>query len=159
MQWKQIKGFEGLYEISDTGEVKNTKRNKIVKPRITIWGYSQYGLMKKHKRYWRTAHRLVAQAFIPKPKNKREVNHIDGNKLNNNVKNLEWTTRRENIKHAIRMGLQQSSTCKRILCVETGEVFNSAAEAARKYKKARDTIARAANGTNITSAGYHWKYI
>ena len=105
--WKTIVGFED-YEISDTGRVKSHKYNRetILKPRITHDGYVWYSLTKNGKGHTKRANRLVAEAFIPNPENKRTVNHIDGNKLNNSVDNLEWATKEEQMKHAYDTGLK-----------------------------------------------------
>lgn len=105
--WKDIEGFEGLYQVSNLGNVKSLKRNIILKPGIVAYkktkenGY--YIVNLKSKPFY--IHRLVAEAFIPNPENKPQINHIDCNKRNNNVKNLEWVTREENIQHAYKNNL------------------------------------------------------
>ena len=97
-KWKDIRGFEGKYAVSDHGRVKHLPDGHILKPRIHTHGYLRVNLKKKD--YY--IHRLVANAFLfdVKP----EVNHIDLNKTNNNVSNLEWCTRGENIAHGYKMG-------------------------------------------------------
>lgn len=102
-QWLPISGFEGLYEVSNTGLVRSPRG--VRKPITNSFGYLQLGLYKHGKGYTKRVNRLVAEAFIPNPDNKREVNHIDGNKLNNNVDNLEWVSSSENKIHAQRLGL------------------------------------------------------
>lgn len=115
--FKQIKGFEGLYEVSDTGFVKAVERTilnkhgkpqrypeKLLKFSLTSVGRHQVVLSKDHKRYEFSLHRVVAENFIPNPDNKPEVNHIDNNPLNNCVSNLEWCTRSENMIHAQKQG-------------------------------------------------------
>lgn len=111
-EWKDIKDYEGLYQISNTGKVKSLYRDT---EKILIGdvirsgkGYLSVGLTKNKKVKSFLTHRLVAQAFIPNPENKPEVNHIDGNTLNNNVSNLEWCTHRENINHAWKTGLNEN---------------------------------------------------
>ena len=84
--------------------IKN-KNNYIMKPYLTKCNYLEINLIFKHKLYHKLVHRLVAQAFIPNPENKPQVNHIDGNKSNNDVSNLEWVTQEENMKHAVDIGL------------------------------------------------------
>lgn len=99
-----IKGYEGLYEIDRQGNVYS-ERTGLMKCYIDH-GYVKIGLTKNHVRKNYYIHRLVAGAFIPNPNNLPEVNHIDGNKQNNSVNNLEWITSKENQKHAYREKLQ-----------------------------------------------------
>ena len=106
---KEINGLEGLYSISDNGEVWKTTRCQhpfIIKHNLNSKGYHRVTLTVKGKRFILRVHRLVAQAFIPNPENKPQVNHIDGNKDNNRVENLEWVTDDENRLHAIRNNLR-----------------------------------------------------
>ena len=91
--WKDIEGYEGAYQISNFGRIKN--KIKILSPQINNCGYLRIILKNKHY----SIHRLVALAFLPNPENKPQVNHIDGNKTNNYVTNLEWVTASENQKH------------------------------------------------------------
>ena len=95
------------YLISDKGKVFSIKRKslKLLKSTKSSSGYRKVRLSINGKIYNRTIHRMVAETFIPNPKNKKEVNHKDGNKSNNNVSNLEWTTRKENAIHAYDHGL------------------------------------------------------
>lgn len=101
---KKIKNYEN-YCIYDNGDVENLSTNKILKGSISENGYKYYRLSKDNKKQMYYAHRLVAEAFIPNPKNLPVVNHKDGNKLNNNVDNLEWATYSENIIHAYQNNL------------------------------------------------------
>jgi len=100
--WKDIPNYDGLYQISNLGRIKslggksNHKKDIIMKQKLEKYGYMRISI--KNKSY--LVHRLVAKAFIPNLENKRTVNHIDGNKLNNNFNNLEWATDSENLKHA-----------------------------------------------------------
>ena len=105
--WKDIDGYEGLYQVSSLGRIKSykCKKEKILKLGSNPLGYSIIGLWKNRKQKFYPVHRLVANTFITNKHNKREVNHIDGNKKNNNVTNLEWATRSENMKHAVNKGL------------------------------------------------------
>ena len=114
--WKDIKGYEGRYQVSNMGRVKTINRHKsdgrIQKEKIRISeidhrGYEFVLLYNEngYKRY--SVHVLVANAFIPNPNNKPQINHIDGNKINNIANNLEWVTASENQMHAIRNGLSK----------------------------------------------------
>lgn len=101
VMWKPVKGFEGLYLVSDIGEVYSLLTNKCLLPAKKRTGYLQVTLSKNTLLSYHLVHRIVAEAFIPNPDGKRQVNHIDGNKSNNSVSNLEWCTCRENIIHSI----------------------------------------------------------
>lgn len=109
--WKPIEGTNGMYEVSNTGKVRSLYgegRIRELKP----WnngGYKRVNLSIDRKKINRLVHRLVAEAFIPNPEHKAEVNHIDGDKHNNCVDNLEWTTHYENVDHADRTGLREGS--------------------------------------------------
>ena len=105
---KQFPGYEGIYEISTHGEVKSIRNNKILKPFITKYGYKQVELNLNGKAKKFLIHRLVAETFIANSNNKPHVNHKDGNKSNNDVSNLEWVTRSENMYHAYKNGLGPS---------------------------------------------------
>lgn len=104
--WKDIFGYEGYYQVSNTGKVKNVNTNHIKHSTLANTGYLVITLYKDNKGKTLTIHRLVAQAFIPNPDNKPQVNHIDGNKTNNNITNLEWVTAKENIRHIIGLGFK-----------------------------------------------------
>ncbi len=106
--WRIIKGFED-YEISNTGRVKSHKhgREVILKQRVSHDGYVWYNLCMNGKQYTKRANRLVAEAFVNNPENKPTVNHIDGDKSNNNAENLEWATREEQMQHAYANGLKK----------------------------------------------------
>ena len=117
-KWLPCPGFETSYEVSNYGQVRSIDRyiygrNGLVKGQLIHFdfnkkGYPQLRLYNKNKKYVRNQHRLVALAFIPNPNNLTQVNHIDGNKLNNCVWNLEWISNSDNQKHAYKLGLQPS---------------------------------------------------
>ena len=109
--WKSLKGIVECgdnYEVSTFGNVRNSKKNKIMKTDITTRGYHRLMISHKGKTKKYFVHKLVALAFIPNPENKPEVNHIDAVKGNNRVDNLEWNTRKENVAHASKNGLYKT---------------------------------------------------
>ena len=155
--WKQIKDFED-YEISDNGEVRSLKyKNKILlKGRLSKDGYLRVSLRKGGKAYEFKIHRLVATAFIPNPKNKSTVNHINGDKTCNKVTNLEWATREEQMQHAYKLGLKKPGNCshKKLTneqVLEIREIYKAHSKEygmlalARKYKVSEATIKRCVN--------------
>jgi len=103
--WKDVKGFEGIYQVSNKGRLKSFKASKdgrILSNKNHKGGYLSVVLVCKSRMKSTRMHRLVAEAFLPNPENKPEVNHKDGNKQNNRVENLEWVTRKENHRHALK---------------------------------------------------------
>ena len=115
-EWKDVEGYEGFYQISNLGRIKSLggwcgtakRKERIRSTSLTHDGYEKVRLNYQGKDKTKRIHRLVAEAFIPNPENKDTVNHIDGNKRNNSVSNLEWVDRSEQMIHAYKMGLKKS---------------------------------------------------
>lgn len=105
--WKDAVGHEGRLQISNTGKVRQAKTKKIYKTQLMK--YEQFSPYVNGKKSCILIHRLVGETFISNPENKPQLNHIDGNKHNNHVSNLEWVTGKENVRHAFRMGLSKSN--------------------------------------------------
>lgn len=116
--WKDIAGFEGLYQVSNLGNVKRLISERVFEERligrsIDRYGYVKRVLSKGGKNHCFTEHRLVAMAFIENPINKRTVNHKNGIKTDNTVENLEWNTNEENHQHARKNGFFKTRPMKR----------------------------------------------
>lgn len=103
--WKQIPGFEGLYDISDHGCVRNARNGNLLKLQNSGNGYFKVNLSRNGVVSHEWVHRLVAKVFVPNPHGFRVVDHVDGNKKNNHANNLEWVTSKENAKRAYQKGL------------------------------------------------------
>lgn len=171
MEFRDIKGFEGLYKISDDGKVFSIRRNKILIPKIDKYGYYSVVLY-KNKNYCRTIHRLVAETFIDNPNNYPVVNHKDSNKLNNSVDNLEWCTVRYNTIHAYNNNkeyhdrtknlwkLSLESVCLKIDAFFNGEFlgsFNSKKETAQALNISEKTIYNRLHNRFNSKTGYTFK--
>ena len=161
-KFKEIPGFEGLYAVSNLGKVKNLLTNKIRKAPITQ-GYHRVSLTKDLRPKHYKVSRLVALTWIPNPRNKPEVNHLDGNRLNDSVKNLQWVTSSENTQHAYDTGLQiarEKPVLQYTLTMEFIREFRSPTEAmiCLNYKVGCKNIAAVCRGKRRQTGGYIWRY-
>lgn len=176
--WKDIHGFEGKYQVSSIGRVKSVDRilphkthgtwhikERILKPHWSGPGHWKYLTVFLHygegKAKCTRVHRLVAETFIPNPDNLPQINHIDGNKENNSVSNLEWVTALENTSHAWKNGLCNNivkAKQRPVINVDTGERFDSVADAERSFGKSFGSISHVLNGKHERAHGYRWTY-
>ena len=160
--WKDIKDYEGLYQVSNLGRVKRITTGRVLKPLKHANGYLMVKLSKNSIVYTKTVHRLVAEAFIPNPEHKSEINHIDENKTNNNVSNLEWMTRKENINHGTRTERMSKTQSIPIIAtnIKTGESkeFYGARECARQLGLTHGNITSVLKGRYKQTGGYTFKY-
>ena len=176
--WKEVKDFEGIYEISNYGRLKSKDRyvsrgrntirfskGKIIKPVICRNGYLEYQLRKDGKRKVFLAHRLVAETFISNPKNLPQINHLDENITNNNVTKLQWCTAQENANYGTRNKRakisnrnQQKAVLQLDLDGEYINEFECIGDASRAINGDISAIIRVCKGKNKTAYGYIWKY-
>lgn len=155
-RWKEIDGYNGVYFVSDQGRVMSKFRGeRILKPSINNAGYLKINLGRHNSL---DIHRLVAKEFLPNHGNKRDVNHKNGNKLDNRVENLEWITNKDNQLHGF-YKLGHHGLTRPIRCIETGKIYQSAQQAGRELNICSRNISQAAQPTHrVKSAGgYHWE--
>lgn len=112
-KWNDIKGYEGLYQLTRRGEVYSFVSHKILKPQLTRFGYLRVQLWKDGKQKKFLLHRLIAIHFIPNPNTLPHINHKKGVKIDNRISKLEWCTAKENMQHAHRTGLKHGMKGKR----------------------------------------------
>lgn len=123
--WKPVEEYEGLYEVSNRGDIRRIGGG-ILKPQNETHGYSSVSLSKNGKRISKKVHRLVARAFILNPHGYRVTNHLDGNKKNNAASNLEWTTVAANNQHAWDNGLNRNTEKQRASARQTVKIAREA---------------------------------
>lgn len=166
-RWKDVKEYEGMYQVSTHGDVRSVdrvtpdKRNikgRYLKIRLDRYGYSAVSLSKNSKIKNLKVHRLVAINFIKNQKNKPQVNHLDGNKTNNYYKNLEWATAKENQNHAWSHGLKENvkpatSKIGKKYASENNKKYKSKKIYCKQLNKEFDSISAAARFLNVSASG------
>lgn len=164
MRWATVPKNNN-YEISDEGEVRNKNTGRILSGSVNNGGYRTVHINRNESPDF--VHRLVAETFIqnPEPDIRKDVNHKDGDKMNNNVSNLEWVTRSKNVKHAYEHGLNRPSggghNKRSILVEETGEIYQSQEECARAIGGSIGGVSMSVNGNRKTDTykGYHLRLV
>ena len=182
--WKDVVGFEGLYQISNMGRVRSLNYAKkkgnvrVMKPYLNR-GYWRINFPKGNKKFFhKFIHTLVAEAFIPNVENKPEIDHINTVTTDNRVCNLRWVTKSENqnnpltLKHKsdavkgrplpkeqVRKMREENPRSQKVICIETGVVYISASEAARQTGIPQGNISRACRKGGNMAGGYSWKYL
>ena len=167
-EWRDVVGYEGLYMVSNIGNVKSLKRTakskngsirtvseKLRKIDKNKSGYLMVILNKEGKRKGMKIHRLVADAFIKNPYNLPQVNHRNEIKSDNRVENLEWCTQDYNNKY----GTRTERTSKKVKCLETGKIYPSLSEVQRQFGFSAGHICECCNGKRNICGGFHWQYV
>ena len=158
--WRDVKGYNGDYQVSNYGRVYSVKSGIFLSQKVkTVDGYltvKLYGNGKSKREY---VHRLVAIAFVDNPDNLPQVNHKDENPENNYASNLEWCSSKYNNNYGQHGERIAQSRAKPVRCIETGEEFQSAKEAAEKYCISASQIYAIFRGRCKTAGGYHWERI
>lgn len=168
--WKDVLGYEGIYQVSNLGQVKRVvgvrcRQERILKPNEAR-GYLTVLLSKDGKGLKKGIHRLMMEAFNPiEGMENLVVNHLDENPKNNTLENLCWATTVENNCYGTRLKRcsdtqkNDPKKSKPVRCIETGEIYPSVSEAARQLGVDKVNISRCCLGQQKTSCGYHWEYV
>lgn len=170
--WKPIPGYEGYYEASTLGRIRGVDRTcicrwgceqavkgKILKPRVVKNGYQHVKFTVNGIGKEPLVHRLIALTFVPNPNNLPQVNHKDGNKTNNTPDNLEWCTASENILHMYYVLKCGGKRKKPVICLDTGEIFESSADAGRKLGINGGGIFGVCQGKAKTAHGLRFAFV
>lgn len=160
---KDIKGYEGLYQVSNLGRVKRVKTDRILKGgKNNTGGYLRVDLSKNNTVSPQRVHRLVAEAFILNPENKPQVNHIDEDKTNNKVSNLEWMTAKENSNHGTRTDRMAKTRSIPIIATnlktDESQEFYGVSECARQLGLHQQNITQVLQDKRRQTGGYTFEY-
>ena len=182
--WRDVVGYEGLYQVSNMGRIKSlnygkTKKPGILKQKPNCWGYLTTCLAKNSIPKTKSIHRLVAMAFVKNPLNKKTVDHINTVVTDNRACNLRWLSQKEQFyvneitkerhrESCVRNGkiagkkyqrVMADSLKKKVRCITTGEIFPSCSEASEFYNLCKADVSRCCRGIRKTCGGKQWEYI
>lgn len=156
----KIEGFEN-YEVSNLGKVRNIKSGKVLKPQLNRNGYLMHLLYENNKQKHLYLHRIIAIAFIDNPEEKPCVNHIDENKLNNDLSNLEWCTVKENNIHGTRTKRVAEKCFKKVIQLDLNDnvlnEFESMTQAEQETGASVSHISSCCNGKRKSAGGFKWR--
>ena len=156
----KIEGFE-KYEVSNLGKVRNIKSGRMLKPHLNHNGYLKHHLYRHDKQKELFLHRILATAFIDNPGKKPQVNHIDENKLNNDLSNLEWCTERENAIHGTRTKRVAEKLSQKVIQLDLNDnilnVFKSMRQAEREAGIDATSISACCNGKRKSAGRFKWR--
>ena len=155
--WKDVPGFAGKYQASSLGRVRNSSGH-FLKPAINTNGYKHLSLSGKDYR----VHRIIAQTFLPNHGRLRDVNHKNGDKLDNRMCNLEWVSHSQNELHKIyklKTPGRLLKPMRKVMCLENGKIYESISSACRDLNIKTQHISEACQGKISQTCGYHWRYI
>lgn len=177
-EWRDVIGYEGIYQVSNLGRIKRlahwknqtikqspekyTRRmlpEKIMSTNQKSGRYIGISLSKNKQAKTMSVHRIVAMAFIPNPHGYPEINHIDCNSKNNRVENLEWCDHKHNINHADRTAKAARACEKKVICQETGKIYESLTKAAESLGIQKSKISNVCHGKRKTTGGKHWAFV
>lgn len=147
---KDITGYEGLYAVTEDGQIWSYRNNSFLKGEYLKSGYIRYSLQANGKRIRKLGHRLVAETFLENPNNLPQVDHINGDKTNNSVENLRWVSQSDNIKNRPKIQVNK------IYCFENKKIYCSQLAAARDLKIPVVTISQSIRYVCKASKGYHF---
>ena len=156
---KDIQGYEGLYAITEDGQVWSYKYKKFLRPADNGFGYLQVVLMKDGIKKHHRVHRLVCQAYLPNPLGLPQVNHKDEDRKNNKLENLEWCDAKYNSNYGTHKEKIRAANSKPVYCIELDMYFASAKAASQELGIDNGSIGRACKGLQKTAGRYHWVYV
>lgn len=156
---RDIKGYEGLYAVTEDGRIWSYRSKKFLKPGKHSGGYLKVALCKNGQKLSHYVHRLVAAAYLPNPNNYTDVNHRDENKQNNDVSNLEWCDHSYNMNYGTRNEKIAKAISKSIRCIETDVIYKSIKEAGQQTGLNQSSISKACRGKLKTCGGFHWEFV
>ena len=170
-EWKPVPGHSG-YEVSSSGEVRNSATGHLMKQIASNWGYMRTQIREGERRIQLSVHRAVAMAFVPNPGGKPQVNHINGDKSDNRAENLEWVTPSENVRKAFDTGLHakpsrehmarmlraSNASRRRAVIRSDGERFETVKDAAAALGCGHSEVSGVLSGRRNTTHGYGFRY-